>query len=177
VVERRRAGPSEEVCICCPALSTTATRRRRRRWAILAGLLLLIVLALVGAYLLGDANSGEESEGEGEASVACSGDSITPNLPSDFPQVESMTYTKSETSGPSEVADGYFEGDLQGAYDAWKSAFEGAAGYTITFDEVEEFDSEVAYSGGAESRSGIVALRDVCNEDGRISVHITSRPA
>jgi hypothetical protein len=156
-------------------LSTPAARRKRRRWAILAGLLLLIVLALLGAYLLGDASSGEESEGE--AAVACSGDSVTPNLPSDFPQVEGMTYTKSETSGPSELADGYYEGDLQGAYDAWKAAFEGAAGYTITFDEIEEFDSEVAYRGGAEPRSGIVALRDVCNEDGRISVHITSRPA
>lgn len=157
-------------------MSTTATRRKRRRWAILAGLLLLIVLALAGAYLLGDANSGEESEGEGEAAVACSGDSVTPNLPSDFPQVEGMTYTKSETSGPSEVADGYYEGDLQGAYDDWKAAF-ADAGYTITFDEIEEFDSEVAYRGGAEPRSGIVALRDVCNEDGRISVHITNRPA
>jgi hypothetical protein len=145
----------------------------------LAGLLLLIVLALAGAYLLGDANSGEESEGEGDGdvAVACSGDSVTPNLPSDFPQVEGMTYTKSQTSGPSEIADGYYEGGLQSAYDAWKAAFEGAAGYTITFDEIEEFDSEVAYSGGAERRSGIVALRDVCNEDGRISVHITSRPA
>jgi hypothetical protein len=143
--------------------------------AILAGLLLLIVLALVGAYLLGDASSGEESEGA--VAVACSGDSVTPNLPSDFPQVAGMTYTSSQTSGPSEIADGYYEGDLQGGYDAWKSAFEGAAGYTITFDEIEAFDSEVAYSGGAERRSGIVALRDVCSEDGRISVHITSRPA
>ena len=141
----------------------------------LAGLLLLIVLALAAAYLLGDANSGEESEGA--AAVACSGDSVTPNLPSDFPQVERMIYTNSQTSGPSEIADGYYEGDLQGGYEAWKSAFEGAAGYMITFDEIEEFDSEVAYSGGAERRSGIVALRDVCNEDGRISVHITSRPA
>jgi hypothetical protein len=139
----------------------------------LAGLLLLIVLALVGAYLLGDASSEVESEG---ATVACSGDSVTPSLPSDFPQVEGMIYTKSQTSGPSELADGYYEGDLQGGYDAWKAAFEDA-GYTITFDEIEEFDSEVAYSGGAERRSGIVALRDVCNEDGRISVHITSRPA
>jgi hypothetical protein len=155
-------------------LSTTATKRKRRRWAILAGVLLLIVLALVGAYLLGDASSGEESEGE--AAVACSGDSVTPSLPSDFPQVTGMTYTSSQTSGPSEIADGFYEGDLQGAYDAWKEAFTGA-GYTITFDEIEEFDSEVAYSGGAERRSGIVALRDVCNEGGRISVHITSRPA
>ena len=51
--------------------------RRKRPWGHVAGLLLLIVLALVGAYLLGDANSGEESEGEGEAAVACSGDPVT----------------------------------------------------------------------------------------------------
>jgi hypothetical protein len=145
--------------------------RRERRWALLAGLLALVVLALVAALLL-DA----DEEVEGGASVACSGDSVSPDLPSDFPQVDGMTYTGSQTSGPSEIVDGYFEGDLQGAYEAWRSALEGA-GYTITFDEIEAFDSEVAYRGGAESRSGIVALRDVCMEDGRISVHITSRPA
>ena len=143
----------------------------------LVGLLVLVVLALAAALLLdGNGTGNGEEEGEEGAAVACSGDPVTPDLPSDFPQVDGMTYTNSQTSGPSEIADGYYEGDLQGAYDAWKSAFEGA-GYTITFDEIEEFDSEVAYSGGSENRSGIVALRDSCTEDGRISVHITSRPA
>lgn len=154
------------------AVLTTATRRKRRRWASLAGLLLLLVLALATAFVF-DAG---EVESEGGAAVACSGDSVTPKLPSDFPQVEGMTYTKSKTSGPSEIVDGYYEGDLVGAYAAWKSALEDA-GYTITFDEIETHDSEVAYRGGAENRSGIVALRNVCKQGGRISVHITSRPA
>jgi hypothetical protein len=150
--------------------------RGERRWALLAAVLALIALALAAALVLDGNGNGEEEEFEGGAVVGCSGDPVTPDLPSDFPPVRGMTYTNSQTSGPSEIADGYYEGDLQGAYDAWKSALEGA-GYTITFDEIEEFDSEVAYSGGAENRSGIVALRDSCTEDGRISVHITSRPA
>jgi hypothetical protein len=151
---------------------TTAKRRKRRRWATLAVLLVLIALALAAAYVLDDANGGSA----GGVAVACSGDSVTPELPSDFPQVEGMTYTKSQTAGPSEIADGYYEGDLRSAYEAWKSALEDA-GYTITFDEIEMHDSEVAYRGGAETRSGIVALRNSCKESGRVSVHITSRPA
>ncbi len=153
---------------------STARRRKRRRWATVAGLVVLIVLALAAAYVLDDANGGAGSAGS--VAVACSGDSVTPELPADFPQVEGMTYTKSQRAGPSEIADGYYEGDLRSAYEAWKSALEDA-GYTITFDEIETHDSEVAYRGGAESRSGIVALRNSCKESGRISVHITSRPA
>jgi hypothetical protein len=133
-------------------------------------LLLLVALALGAAYLL------DADEPVGAAAVTCSGEPVAPDLPSDFPQVEGMTYTKSQTAGPSEIADGYYEGDLQAAYAAWKSALQGA-GYTITFDEIEVHDSEVAYRGGAERRSGIVALRNACKDGGRIAVHITSRPA
>jgi len=145
----------------------------RRRWAWLAGLLVLFVLALAAC---GGGDEEGEEEGEGGAAVACSGDAVTPKLPSDFPQLEGMTYTKAESTGNSDIADGYYEGDLEGAYDAWKSALEDA-GYEITFDEIEEDDSEVAYRGGAENRSGIIALRDECEESDRISVHVTSRPA
>ena len=77
----------------------------------LAGFLLLIVLALAAAYLLGDANSGEARGAPPQSPVRATRHL---NLPSDFPQVEGMTYTNSQTSGPSEIADGYYEGDLQG---------------------------------------------------------------
>jgi hypothetical protein len=138
--------------------------------AFVAALLVVIAAAAAAAYAL------DADEPQGVAAVACSGAPVTPGLPSDFPDVEGMTYTKSQTAGPSEIADGYYEGDLRSAYEAWKSALEDA-GYTITFDEVEAHDSEVAYRGGADRRSGIVALRNTCKEGGRISVHITSRPA
>ena len=75
VAEANVAGPPKRFIYGSAPVPTVATRRRRRRWAMLAGFLLLIVLALAAAYLLGDANSGEESEGA--AAVACSGDSVT----------------------------------------------------------------------------------------------------
>jgi hypothetical protein len=160
-----------------PVSCRAVTRQRittKTRWTSLLGLILVIVLTVAAC---GGSDENGEEESEGGAKIACSGDPVTPDLPSDFPSVEGLTYTESSTVGQSKIADGYYEGDLEEAYDAFKSAFEGAAGYTITFDEIEENDSEVAYKGGDESRSGIVALRKECEESGRISVHITSRPA
>ena len=151
-------------------------RRKRRRRALLLGLIVLVVLIVLTAATCGGNDESGEEESEGGAAIACSGDPVTPKLPADFPEVDGLTYTKSTTSGPSEIADGYYEGDLRDAYESFKSAFQDA-GYTVTFDEIEEHDSEVAYKGGEENRSGIVALRDECSESGRISVHITSRPA
>ena len=161
----------------CPAPVTgRPIRRRRRRRASVLGLIVLVVLIVLTAATCGGNDESGEEESEGGAAIACSGDPVTPKLPADFPEVDGLTYTKSTTSGPSEIADGYFEGDLEEAYESFKSAFQDA-GYTITFDEIEEDDSEVAYKGGDENRSGIVALRDECSESGMVSVHITSRPA
>jgi hypothetical protein len=140
-----------------------------------------LLLSIATAFALGLAACGggdggdKESEEEG-GTVACEGTPVTPKLPADFPQVSGVTYTKSTTSGPSEVADGYYEGELEKAYESYKSGFEDA-GYTVTFDEIEEHDSEVAYKGGSPERTGIVALRDNCEESDRISVHVTSRPS
>jgi hypothetical protein len=133
---------------------------------------LLIGLAVAGCGG-GDESGEEESEGP---KVACEGTAVTPDLPSDFPQVDGVTFTNATTAGPTKVADGYYEGSLEDAYENFKSAFEDA-GYDVTFDEIEEDDSEVAYKGGSENRTGIVALRKNCEQSDRVSVHVTSRPA
>jgi hypothetical protein len=133
---------------------------------------LVVVIALAAAGCGGSDESGESER----AAVECEGDSVMPELPADFPEVDGVTFTKSTTSGPTKVADGYYEGSLEDAYDKFKSAFP-EAGYDVTFDEIEEDDSEVAYKGGDENRTGIVALRKNCKQDGRVSVHITNRPA
>jgi hypothetical protein len=122
----------------------------------------------------GDGESEEEREAE-RTKVECSGDAVTPELPADFPAVDGITITESTEAGPSHVADGYFEGTLEEAYESYKTAIRDA-GYKVIFDEIEEDDSEVAYSGGDSNTSGIVALRKNCEQDGRISVHITNRP-
>jgi hypothetical protein len=137
------------------------------------------VVGLVLTVLVG-CGGGEEKSEESEApnpvaQAACNGTSLAdaPKLPAGFPQVEHVTYTTQRTDGPTDVVEGYFEGDLKDAYDEYKKELE-AAGYKILFDEIEEHDSEVSWSG--EGRTGQVALREDCGGD-RIYVHITNRPA
>jgi len=147
-----------------------------RQVAGVAGLAAL-VLAIAGC------GGGGESESEGEGSelnqaavAACNGAALSeePNLPASFPKVEDVTYTKQSKRGPTEVVEGYFEGSLEDAYDEYKKELEGA-GFKILFDEIEQHDSEVSWSG--EGRSGQVALREECGSDDKLYVHITNRPA
>lgn len=144
---------------------------RRLRWFLFVG---LILVALAGCG--GDENGEEESELGVTAKAACTGSALAdaPDLPTGFPKVDGATYTQQRTQGPTEVIEGYYEGGIQEAHDAYKSAFE-QAGYTVLFDEVEEHDSEVSWKG--QGRSGQVALRDECGEDDRIYLKITNRPA
>jgi hypothetical protein len=137
-------------------------------------LVLATLLLALGAAGCGGGDDEGEEEGEERAAVACEGTALSSTrLPESFPEVQGVTLTKQETTGPTEVVDGYYEGELEDAYESFKQALEDA-GYDILFDEIEEDDSEVSYAG--EGRSGQVALRKDCEEDGRIAVHITSRP-
>jgi hypothetical protein len=141
---------------------------------------LLALAALLGALTLGLAACGgggdegdEESAGE-RPSTSCEGSSITASgLPASFPKLSGVTYTEESEAGPSNVVDGYYEGSLEDAYNGYKDAFD-EAGYSILFDEIEDEDSEVSYEG--DGRTGQVALRENCEEEDRISVHITNRP-
>jgi hypothetical protein len=116
-----------------------------------------------------------DSEANPQALAACSGSALkaTPKLPPSFPMVENTTLTKQSTEGPTNLVEGYWKGDLKEAHDEYKKEFQ-AAGYKVLFDELEDHDSEVSWSG--EGRTGQVALRDDCG-GGKIYVHITNRPA
>jgi hypothetical protein len=136
--------------------------------------MLLFMLIALGAAACGGGDESSEEESE-RAVVECEGASVEANLPADFPEVAGVTYTKSSSAGQSKIVDGYYEGSLEDAYENFKTAIRDA-GYSVIFDEIEEEDSEVAYSGGDESTSGIVALRENCAQSDRISVHVTNRP-
>jgi hypothetical protein len=136
--------------------------------------MLLFMLIALGAAACGGGDESGEEESE-RAVVECEGASVEANLPADFPEVAGVTYTKSSSAGQSKIVDGYYEGSLEDAYENFKTAIRDA-GYSVIFDEIEEEDSEVAYSGGDESTSGIVALRENCAQSDRISVHVTNRP-
>lgn len=137
------------------------------------------VLAALAFGVAGCGGGGEKNKAETEASpqalAACKGSALTakPKLPPSFPMVENTTFTRQSTEGPTNLVEGYWNGDLKEAHDEYKKELQ-AAGYKILFDELEDHDSEVSWSG--EARSGQVALRDDCG-GGKIYVHVTNRPA
>jgi ABC-type glycerol-3-phosphate transport system substrate-binding protein len=138
-------------------------------------LLSALALALLAAAGCGGGGEKESEPANPQAQKACNGTALSeaPNLPASFPMVENTTLTQQSTQGPTEVVEGYWEGDLKEAHDEYVKEFE-AAGYKVLFEELEDHDSEVSWSG--EGRSGQVALRDDCGGD-KIYVHITNRPA
>jgi len=118
---------------------------------------------------------GNKKEEEGFR-AACKAPRLTgeSGLPADFPAPGELTFTKAATAGPTKVVDGYWTSDLHEAYSELKDQIE-QAGYKILFDEEEEYDAEISYSGSG--RTGQIALRDDCTEDKTTRVHVTSRPA
>jgi hypothetical protein len=140
-----------------------------RRLALLP--LALLVFALAGCG--GDGKS--EEEGGDDAQAACTGSALedAPNLPASFPSFDSVTFTQQKTQGPTEIVEGYYEGELEDAYHEVKSSLEDA-GFTILFDELEEDDSEVSWKG--QGRSGQVGLRMECGDEDRVYVRVSNRP-
>jgi hypothetical protein len=139
-----------------------------------------LFISVLGALSLLAAGCGEKKE-ESEplnkaAQAVCDSPALsgTPKLPASFPQIEpdKLTYTKQSTQGPTNVVEGYFHGDVEEAHEEFKKELQGA-GFKILFDELEEHDSEVSWSG--ENRTGQVALREECG-DGKTYVRITNRP-
>jgi hypothetical protein len=135
------------------------------------GAALLLLMLVVGVA----AGCGEGDEGDGEATGAC-GDAPAeiaqqPTLPDGFPTPEGVIYTTEREAGPSHIVEGYRDGTLEDAFDAYKDAFENA-GYDVTKDEREEDDAEVNFAGG--SSTGQVKLRQPCED--RTSIEITIRP-
>jgi hypothetical protein len=140
---------------------------------------LIFMLGLSAAVLASCGGGGGEQKSATERTAkACEGAALgtEPELPADFPKPGEVTYLTAGEQGPTLVIEGYFEGELKNAYEDYKRGFEGA-GYDILFDELEDRDSEISYRDAEGKTAGQVALRDECEEQGRISVHITNRPA
>jgi hypothetical protein len=123
----------------------------------------------------GSKNEATDTEANPQALAACNGSPLKakPKLPASFPMIESTTLTRQSTEGPTNLVEGYWKGDLKEAHDEYLKELK-AVGYQILFEELEDHDSEVSWTG--EGRTGQVALRDDCG-GGKIYVHITNRPA
>jgi hypothetical protein len=141
-------------------------------------LLLVLLTAGVAAGCGGGGNK-EENDLNEQVQAACEGSAIdvTSKLPPSFPQIEEdkLTYTQESEVGPTQVIEGYFNGDVETAHEEFQKELK-ASGYDILFDEVEApNDSEISWKG--EGRTGQVAMRNECGESDKTYVHITNRPA
>jgi hypothetical protein len=147
-------------------------------WKVLPVLVLLTVAVAAGCGGSGGSDTDTDTGGSETVQAACDGSALTEplKLPSSWPQIEEdkMVYTQQETTGPTEVVEGYFNGSVQDAHDEFQNELE-ASGFTVTFEEVEEHDSEVAWKG--EGRTGIVAIRDECGDSNKMYIRITNRAA
>ena len=137
----------------------------------------VLVLALGFAVAGCGGEKVEEEEGVASqaAKAACTGSALADDvsLPASFPEPSEVTYVTSEQQGPTHVVDGRYEGELGDAYEAYKDGLS-TNGYSVTDSEQEDDDAEVAWEG--QGRSGQVALREECGEEGTLWVHITDRP-
>ena len=142
---------------------------------------MLLLLALAAGFALSACGGKSESEKEAEqaakeggSEITCEGTAMTgeTGLPASFPKPSGVTYVSSKQTGPTKVVLAYYDGDLDGAYNAYRDAFD-SAGYDVPFNEKEEDDAEVSYEDSGTS-TGLVALKAACDED-RISIRITSR--
>ena len=141
-----------------------------------AGFRMLVFALAVGLVAAGCGGKKEaDSTSAQGAKIDCRADAFKgdPGLPAKFPIPAEFTVTESTQEGPTRVVIGYWESGIDEAHREWKDRME-EAGFKVTFDELEAHDSEVAYDGSG--RTGIIQLRDRCNESEVTYVRITSRP-
>ena len=138
------------------------------------GIAVIAMMAIITAAC-SEHDKGEEGE-QGAPTEACPSASAAlttpPTLPAKFPSPSDTTYTASSKAGPSTIVEAYFSDDLDGAFSAYKSAFQNA-GYTLTKDEQDPRDAELNWSGG--NTTGEVKMDWPCK--GRTELTITIRPS
>ena len=149
--------------------------RRRRTPAVVAAIAVGLLVAACGGEKKGETETGAAGAGAEGATITCRADSFEgdPGLPENFPTPAEFVVTGSTQEGPTRVVVGYWESGLDEGHREWKDKVE-EAGFKVTFDELEDKDSEVAYDGSG--RTGLIQLRDRCKEDEVTYVRITSRP-
>ncbi len=144
-----------------------------RRMALALPLGLAVTIIAAGCGDAEKSSSGGESEGS-ETACKAAATSAPTGLPAAFPVPGELTFTEVRKDGPTIVVDGYWTAGIDEAYKEFKDQVE-QAGYTVLFNEKEEHDAEISYSGSG--RTGQIALRDDCAEADTTRVHITNRPA
>jgi hypothetical protein len=133
----------------------------------LVGLCILASLAFVACS--------EKDEGEGlkgqDACLQTPAPIADPKFPAGFPDISDVTWTASQTAGPTQVVTGYTGDALDDLYRENKERFD-KGGYKVTRSEKDPHDAEVAFAN--DKVTGQVQLSEECQ--GRRAVRVTIRP-
>jgi len=135
-----------------------------------AGLTLAAVAVALGCGGGGEGKDKEKQAAEKPCPAAPAAMSGSPALPTGFPQPTEVTYTGQAAKGPTSIVKGYFNGDIDAAYDTYKAAFKDP--FEVEDSEHEEVDAEIEFKGGG--KEGQVKLLQRCQD--RTSVTLTIRP-
>ena len=133
----------------------------------------LFVVLIAGLVLSACSEKEGEKEGlRGESPCLTTPSPVAdPKFPTGFPEIGDVTWTASDTAGPTQIVQGYTGDALQDLFNEMKEKF-GEGGYSVEKDERDPHDAEVNFV-GANNR-GQVRLAEECQ--GRTSVTITIRP-
>jgi hypothetical protein len=136
----------------------------------------VIVFAAIGSMALvacGDKDKAGEGEGlrAGERCPQPPAPIADPKFPAGFPSITDVTWTASQSAGPSQVVSGYTGDALEDLFREMKEKF-GEGGYSVAKSERDPHDAEVNFT--SDKYDGQVRLAEECQ--GRNSVVITVRP-
>ena len=135
----------------------------------------LVLLMIAACALLAGCGGGGGDESESATSPCPAAQrelAEAPALPSGFPSPSEVTYTRNLQAGPAQIVSGYWQGNIDEAFEGYKDAF-AESGYEVTKEEQESVDAEVNFAG--RDVSGQVKLLQTCSD--RTDVSITVRPA
>jgi hypothetical protein len=131
-----------------------------------------VVLVLLSVLAVGCGKDGDkESEGALAACASAMPADGSVTLPAGFPKPAKAAYVSASQAGPSTIIEGFYDGDIKDAYDAYKKALSTGA-FSVTKDEKEDRDAEVFFGGTASN--GQVNMFLECT--GRTKLRITIRP-
>jgi hypothetical protein len=133
----------------------------------------VLTLLVLGLVLVACGDKDKESDGlRGEQPcVGVPSPIADPRFPSGFPSIGDVTWTASQTAGPTQVVKGYTGDAIDDLFREMKEKFS-EGGYSVSKSERDAHDAEVNFQ--SSGYTGQVVLADECR--GRTSVRVAIRP-
>ena len=134
----------------------------------------LLAVLVLGLWLVARGDKDKEKQGlrGQQPCVGVPSPIASPGFPAGFPEIGDVTWTASQTAGPTQVVNGYTGDAIDDLFREMKEKFS-EGGYSVSKSERDAHDAEVNFQ--SAKNTGQVALAEECQ--GRTSVRVTIRPA